>query len=195
MRLTRDQLPVKTTLLQNSASRTPSRRRISYQSKRRCSKTLEQSPCRLPLISYQSKRRCSKTGRVSTRPAARSVTSQNDAAPKLDHERERVRSGSVTSQNDAAPKLVRRRPVEWRRSVTSQNDAAPKPLKHNPAAKDGRFDWHHVSNLLIIPAQGISFSRWNTPLHPAMIPVAPGISHEKTPAHRVLSGLFPLKNS
>ena len=55
-----DQLPVKTTLHQNTS--------ISYAPK-------------WP-ISYQSKRRCTKTGSKRWRARRRSVTSQNDAAPK-----------------------------------------------------------------------------------------------------------------
>ena len=78
----KDQLPVKTTLLQNERSATARLRRISYQSKRRCSKTRLRTSLRGSPISYQSKRRCSKT--ISLKPLCcpGSVTSQNDAAPK-----------------------------------------------------------------------------------------------------------------
>ena len=100
-----DQLPVKTTLLQNRYRRDirdarisyQSKRRcsktpveslrqtlaISYQSKRRCSKTRCQSEAKTTQISYQSKRRCSKTRLVYLAKSTRSATSQNDAAPKL----------------------------------------------------------------------------------------------------------------
>ena len=100
----RDQLPVKTTLHQNVWPLLTTARAISYQSKRRCTKT---SYCRGAL-----------------RP--RSVTSQNDAAPKLLRFRARGQDRSVTSQNDAAPKLKFKAAAGKTRSVTSQNDAAPK---------------------------------------------------------------------
>ena len=60
-----DQLPVKTTLLQNRSRVSRRRRLISYQSKRRCSKTHRPRRRRIHLISYQSKRRCSKTNTLS----------------------------------------------------------------------------------------------------------------------------------
>ena len=57
---------------------------ISYQSKRRCSKTTPSQKCVRVWISYQSKRRCSKTSSPNRPRPSGSVTSQNDAAPKLD---------------------------------------------------------------------------------------------------------------
>ena len=78
----RDQLPVKTTLLQNQRVTRTWDGEISYQSKRRCSKTCHRQDTQKRGISYQSKRRCSKTGQYRIRYRLRSVTSQNDAAPK-----------------------------------------------------------------------------------------------------------------
>ena len=79
-----------------------------------------------PWISYQSKRRCSKTLLLRQLEGYRSVTSQNDAAPKRPARRSPRRSRSVTSQNDAAPKPTTPITPRRARSVTSQNDAAPK---------------------------------------------------------------------
>ena len=59
--LTADQLPVKTTLHQNLGLLASQLVRISYQSKRRCTKTGECSRADHAMISYQSKRRCTKT--------------------------------------------------------------------------------------------------------------------------------------
>ena len=123
----RDQLPVKTTLLQNLLRCLASGRQISYQSKRHCSKTVSYSSSDTSAISYQSKRRCSKTGRTSRERSQGSATSQNDAAPKLRLSCRTENMGSATSQNDAAPKRRIHHVGRCGRSATSQNDAAPKP--------------------------------------------------------------------
>ena len=77
---------------------------ISYQSKRRCSKTKAKPPRTTPTISYQSKRRCSKTGYICV-VARDGISYQSKRrCSKTVRKLLRVVQRSVTSQNDAAPK-------------------------------------------------------------------------------------------
>ena len=56
----------------------------------------------------------------------RLITSQNDAAPKLNAMPFFSKCSLITSQNDAAPKREALAALGMRGLITSQNDAAPK---------------------------------------------------------------------
>ena len=121
-----DQLPVKTTLHQNLVTQINTCQTISYQSKRRCTKTADVRLRRGVRISYQSKRRCTKTCDISGVRGVWISYQSKRRCTKTCTPRLPIRIRSVTSQNDAAPKLVCKLLMHRFGSVTSQNDAAPK---------------------------------------------------------------------
>ena len=75
-------LPVRTTLLQNTAGTSICAGECDYQSERHCSKTGARRCLTMDLCDYQSERHCSKTNDYINILLVGAITSQNDTAPK-----------------------------------------------------------------------------------------------------------------
>ena len=154
-------LPVRTTLLQNSAALMAARICVRLPVRTTLLQNTIRASDNYPKCDYQSERHCSKTNCLQKAAQNGAITSQNDTAPKHMTSLRKTQLSAITSQNDTAPKprcfivaysigaITSQNDTAPKRAVcgecvlvsaiTSQNDTAPKPLAQDPHCKGRSF--------------------------------------------------------